>query len=85
MIEQESICIQSILYLGISLVYVISYLYNKAYYSSILKLAATSVIALLINSLCNRGYTIVSWIIALSLTFDVPIDIIKNKISSFKL
>ena len=85
MTNQECICIQSILYLGISLVYVISYLYHKAYYSSLLKLAATSVMALLINFLCNKGYNIVSWIITLFLTIDVPIDIIKNKISSFKL
>jgi hypothetical protein len=83
--NKESICLPAILYLGISLVETIVNLYHNKYNTALLKIAASSFIGLIINFLCNRDYNIVSWIITLLLTIDIPINIIKNKISSFKL
>lgn len=59
----ENLCSPAILYLGFSLTQIVIDLFRKMYNTAIIKMAITMVFTLLLNMLCVRGLSVISWII----------------------
>lgn len=59
----ENLCSPAILYLGFSLTQIVIDLFRKMYNTALIKMAITTVFTLLLNMLCVRGLSVISWII----------------------
>ena len=57
------ICTPAIIYLIFSITQILIDLYNKMYNTVFMKIIVTVMVTLLLNILCERGLSIISWII----------------------
>ncbi len=59
----NNICAPAIIYLGFSLISTSIDLYHKQYENAFIHFMSTFIITFLLNLLCNRGLSIISWLI----------------------
>lgn len=59
----ENLCSPAILYLGFSLTQIVIDLFRKMYNTALIKVVIAFVFTMLLNMLCVRGLSVISWII----------------------
>ena len=59
----ENICAPAFIYLAYGLIQVILDTFNGLYNTAIIKSITTIIFTLILNALCSRGLSVVSWLI----------------------
>lgn len=57
----SNLCGPAIVYLGFSLIYIVVDIYKKFYNKAFLKFVTMIILSLIINILCDLGYTVIAW------------------------
>ena len=61
----SSLCPPTLVYIGFSLIQIIIDLYNGIFNQAILKFVIMIIFTLIINILCDLGYTVIAWVLVL--------------------
>ena len=61
----NNLCGPAILFLGFQIITIVINIYNKIYEDAIIQFFSTIIITFLLNILCKKGFSTVSWLIVL--------------------